>query len=195
MVQADTDLKAAQAAGKDKECPDEFNAAKATVDRSFEAYMTCRDQDAIELANKAIEMIKALCPKKYVAPPPPPPPAEPVVLKDVNFDFDKATLTKTAIGILRENIKILKANPGVSVRVEGHTCPFGTDEYNMRLGDRRAGAVKEFLVKDGKIAESRLSTISYGKTRLLMPCEPKQKNKFSKECSADRRAHFEVLGN
>jgi len=195
MVQADQDLQAARAAGKDRECPDEFNAAKATVDKSFEVYMTCRDEDAIALAKKAIDMIKALCPQKYVAPPPPPPPAkEPVVLKDINFDFDKATLTNAAIGILRSNIKVLKANPGVAVRIEGHTCAHGADDYNMRLGDRRAGAVKEFMVKEGKISESRMSTISYGETRLLMPETPTPKNKDSKEAKANRRVHFEVVG-
>jgi outer membrane protein OmpA-like peptidoglycan-associated protein len=194
MVQADMDLQAARAAGKDKECPDEFNAAKATVDRSYEAYMTCRDEDAIELAKKAIEMIKALCPQRYVAPPPPPPAPEPVVLRDINFDFDKATLTKTAVGILRDNIRVLNANPGVAVRIEGHTCAHGADDYNMRLGDRRAGAVKEFLVKEGKLSESRLSTISYGETRLLMPETPTPKNKDSVEAKSNRRVHFEVVG-
>jgi outer membrane protein OmpA-like peptidoglycan-associated protein len=193
MVQADMDLAAARAAGKDKECPDEFNAAKATIDKAYEVYMTCRTEDAIALANKAIEMIKALCPQKYVAPPPPPPPAEPVVLKDINFDFDKATLTKQAVSILRENIATLKANRGIAVRIEGHTCAHGADDYNMRLGDRRAGAVKEFLAKEGKISESRMSTISYGETRLLMPETPTPKNKDSVEAKANRRVHFEAV--
>jgi outer membrane protein OmpA-like peptidoglycan-associated protein len=196
MVQADNDLAAARAAGKDRECPDEFNASKATIDNAYEVYMTCRTEDAIELAKKSIEMTKALCPQKYVAPPPPPPPpaAEPVVLKDINFDFDKATLTSTAERILRDNIRVMKANPGISVRIEGHTCAHGMDDYNMRLGDRRAGAVMEFLAKEGNIGESRMSTISYGETRLIMPETPTPHNKDSVEAKANRRVHFEVIG-
>jgi outer membrane protein OmpA-like peptidoglycan-associated protein len=196
MVQADMDLQAARAAGKDRECPDEYNASKATLDKAYEVYMTCRTEDAIELAKKSIEMTKALCPAKYVAPTPPPPPpppaAEPIMLKDINFDFDKATLTSKAVGILRENIRVLKANPGITIRIEGNTCAHGADDYNMRLGERRAGAVKEYLAKEG-ISESRMSTISYGETRLLMPEIPTPTNKESVEAKANRRVHFEVI--
>jgi outer membrane protein OmpA-like peptidoglycan-associated protein len=209
-------LDEARMAGKDKECPAEFNAAKDMVDKSYEVYMACRTQEAIDMAQEAIGKIKALCPAKPVAemkpepkpvpvplplapPPPPPPPAlvpvvEPVkiILEDIHFDFDKATLTKVATGILDSNIKTLKENPGANVQIEGHTCAHGAEDYNMALSERRANAVKEYLVNQG-IAANRMTTISYGETRLAMPETPTPKNKESKEAKANRRVHFEII--
>ena len=212
LVDADEALDAAQAAGKDKECPQEYNAAKGMVDKAYETYMACLDKEAIAMAEDAIGKIKALCPPKPVVeikpapvpvptpkpepaptPPPPPPAAEPVkiVLEDIYFDFDKATLTKAAKEILARDIATLKENPGVKVQIEGHACAHGTEDYNMALGERRANAVKEYLVKEG-ISADRVTTISYGETRLAMPETPTSKNKQSKEAKANRRVHFEA---
>ena len=214
LVDADQALSEARAAGKDKECPAEFNAAKDMVDKAYETYMACRDKEAIAMAEKATGKIKALCPPKAVAeakpepkpapvpakpeptpPPPPPPPAAEsvkIVLEDIHFDFDKATLTKAAREILARDIATLKENQGVKVQIEGHTCAHGAEDYNMALGERRANAVKEYLVSQG-IAASRLTTISYGETRLAMPEIPTPKNKESKEAKTNRRVHFEVM--
>jgi outer membrane protein OmpA-like peptidoglycan-associated protein len=210
LVNADEALDEARKAGKDTECPAEFNAAKDMVDKAYEVYMSCRDKEAIAMAEEATGKINALCPPKPVVevkpepkpepapepppPPPPPPAAEPVkiVLEDIHFDFDKATLTNVATGILDSNIQTLKENPGVEVQIEGHTCAHGAEDYNMALGERRANAVKEYLVNQG-IAADRMSTISYGETRLAMPEIPTPKNKESKEAKANRRVHFEVI--
>jgi outer membrane protein OmpA-like peptidoglycan-associated protein len=212
LVNADRALDEARAAGKDKECPEEFNAAKDMVDKAYETYMACHTQEAIDMANKAIAEIKALCPAKPVAemkpeptpvpapapeatPPPPAPVVEPVkiVLEDIHFDFDKATLTEAATGILDSDIKTLKENPGIKVQIEGHTCSHGAEDYNMALGERRADAVKEYLENQG-IAADRLTTISYGKTRPLCVEEPTPQNKNSKCMKENRRVHFEVIG-
>ena len=214
LVDADQALSEARAAGKDKECPAEFNAAKDMVDKAYETYMACLDKEAIAMAEKATGKIKALCPPKAVAeakpepkpapvpakpeptpPPPPPPPAAEsvkIVLEDIHFDFDKATLTKAAREILARDIATLKENQGVKVQIEGHTCAHGAEDYNMALGERRANAVKEYLVSQG-IAASRLTTISYGETRLAMSEIPTPKNKESKEAKTNRRVHFEVM--
>ena len=84
LVDADEALNGARAAGKDKECPAEFNAAKDMVDKAYETYMSCHTRDAIDMANAAIAKIKALCPPRAVAEvkpepepvAPPPPPVE-----------------------------------------------------------------------------------------------------------------------
>ncbi len=140
-------------------------------------------------------------PKPEPTPPPPPAPKPEVkpapapikiVLEDVHFDFDKATLTNEAKDILARDINTLKTNPSIKVQVEGHTCAHGKDDYNMALGDRRANAVKEYLVNAG-IAADRLTTISYGETRLAMPETPTAKNKNSTEAKENRRVHFEVI--
>jgi len=114
------------------------------------------------------------------------------VLEDVHFDFDKATLTEEAQEILARDVRTIKENAGVKVQIEGHTCAHGKEDYNMALGERRANAVKEYLVKEG-IDASRLSTISYGETRLAKPETPTPKNKNSSEANANRRVHFEVI--
>ena len=209
LVQADRALNEARSAGKDKECPEEFNAAKDMVDKAYEIYMACQDKAAIAMANDATGKIKALCPPKPVVekkpepkpeppaskptPPPPPPVVEPVkiILEDIHFDFDKAILTKVALDILDSNIKILKDNPGINVQIEGHTCAHGSEDYNTALGERRANAVKEYLANKG-ISADRMTTISYGETRLAMPEIPTPKNKDSKEAKTNRRVHFEV---
>ena len=64
LVKADQALDEARAAGKDRECPVEFNAAKDMVDKAYEIYMACRTKEAIAMANDAIGKIKALCPAK-----------------------------------------------------------------------------------------------------------------------------------
>jgi peptidoglycan-associated lipoprotein len=110
---------------------------------------------------------------------PPPPPRTPGVAKsssdilgseaqDVYFDYDKNdiradgrdTLTNDAAVIKR----ILAADPGFTIVIEGHCDERGSEEYNLALGDRRALAVKEFLVQLG-VPDGRLKTISFGKER------------------------------
>jgi len=208
LINADRALDEARAAGKDKECPSEFNALKDQVDKAYETYMACRTQEAIDMAQDAIDKIKALCPAKAVAavkpepkPMPAPPPPAPaavvapvkIVLEDIHFDFDKATLTKVATGILDSDIKTLKENMGLNVQIEGNTCQHGSDDYNMRLGERRASAVREYLAGEGGIAESRMPTISYGETRPLCEENPTPKNKNSECMQSNRRVHFEDI--
>jgi OmpA-OmpF porin, OOP family len=139
-------------------------------------------------------------PQEEVAPPPPPPPSSPapkpatekIVLEEIHFDFDKATLTAAAKRILKQTVTIIKNNPGIRIQIEGHACAHGPAVYNMSLSERRANTVKEYLVKAG-ISRDRLRTIAYGKTRLAMPEIPTKTNKNSRECTANRRVHFEVI--
>jgi outer membrane protein OmpA-like peptidoglycan-associated protein len=109
------------------------------------------------------------------APPPPPPPAPPkareiFTLHGVHFAFDKAVLTQVAKDTLQTAIKYLKEHPDVRVEVQGHTDAKGTVEYNMKLGERRAEAVKAYLASQG-IAASRISTKSFGKSQPVAPNE------------------------
>jgi OOP family OmpA-OmpF porin len=132
-------------------------------------------------------------PKKEVEPAAAKVEPAPIVLEDVHFDFDKATLTDSAKAILSKNIAVIKANPGIAIRIEGNTCQHGADDYNMRLGERRASAVKEYLAKEGGIDESRMTTISYGQTRPLCEAKPTPKNKNDECMKSNRRVHFEVV--
>jgi len=96
-------------------------------------------------------------------PPPPPPVKEKLVLRGVHFDFNKANIRPGDAAVLDEAASTLKANPNVDVDVNGYCDAIGGEEYNLRLSDRRANAVVDYLVKDG-IAENRLHPHGYGKT-------------------------------
>ncbi len=82
-------------------------------------------------------------------------------LKDVNFDFDAASLDEVGQAALRENAQWLLDNPNVRVNVEGHCDERGTNEYNVALGQKRARQVIEFLQSLG-VPPSRMTEISYG---------------------------------
>jgi len=217
LVKADQALDEARRAGKDRECPAEFNAAKDMVDKAYVVYYACRTQEAIDMANEAIRKIKALCPAKSVSVKV----AEPVIilvaepkveekvkvvvsepkveekviilaLEDIHFDFDKSILTKEAQVILKRNIQILKENPKAKIRIAGYTSASGTDEYNQKLSERRANAVKDYLVNEGVATPERLSKIGYGEANPAM-YEAAPKDLYSKAAKANMRVLFEII--
>jgi peptidoglycan-associated lipoprotein len=105
----------------------------------------------------------------------PAPPVEPAPAEDPNaiflrevrdayFDFNKADIRADAREALAKTAEYLRNNPGVRVTVEGHCDERGSTEYNLALGDRRAGAVKQYLVSLG-ISADRISTVSFGKEK------------------------------
>lgn len=82
----------------------------------------------------------------------------------VFFDFDKSTLTAKAQETLDKQAAWLSRVPSATILIEGHCDERGTREYNLALGERRATAVKDYLISKG-VAASRIKTISYGKER------------------------------
>ena len=82
----------------------------------------------------------------------------------VFFDFDKAVIMAAAEKTLKRQAAWMKQYGGVTVTVEGHCDERGTREYNLALGERRANAVKNYLVALG-VDAGRIATISYGKER------------------------------
>ncbi len=82
----------------------------------------------------------------------------------VFYATNKSTLTTASRDVLRKQAAWLRKNKNVSVTVEGHADERGTREYNLALGERRANAVKDYLMTYG-ISGSRISVISYGKER------------------------------
>jgi peptidoglycan-associated lipoprotein len=82
----------------------------------------------------------------------------------VFFDLDQHTIRADAQATLQKQAAWLQKYPSVKLMVEGHCDERGTREYNLALGDRRAYAVKEFLVSLG-VDAARLQTKSYGKER------------------------------
>ena len=82
----------------------------------------------------------------------------------VFFGYDSSDLDSDALELLQDQVAWLKQNSGVSVTIEGHCDERGTREYNLALGEKRAQAVKNYLIGLG-INPDRVSTISYGKER------------------------------
>ncbi|MFV0477165.1 MAG: peptidoglycan-associated lipoprotein Pal [Parahaliea sp.] len=79
------------------------------------------------------------------------------------FEFDSSTLKPEAQAALDAHIALLKTNDR-NVRLEGHTDERGTREYNMALGERRANAVRDYMVVNG-IPNYRIESISYGEEK------------------------------
>jgi outer membrane protein OmpA-like peptidoglycan-associated protein len=115
-----------------------------------------------------------------------------LAFEDVHFDFDRATLKPEAQAVLKRNIQVLKENPQTQIRIAGYTSASGTEAYNQTLSERRAGAVKEYLVKEGVIASDRLSMIGYGETRPAM-YEAAPQNLYSEAAKANMRVLFEIV--
>lgn len=80
------------------------------------------------------------------------------------FDFDQAIVKRTGHAELDKHADALKNNRGYSVRLEGHADERGTREYNLALGERRAMAVRAYLVNQG-VSSRQLETISYGEEK------------------------------
>jgi outer membrane protein OmpA-like peptidoglycan-associated protein len=117
--------------------------------------------------------------------PPPPPVKKQIVLRGVNFDFDKATLRADAIRILDEALQILKDEGSVDIIVQGHTDSVGTDEYNMGLSRRRGNAVREYFVKHG-IAATRITAEGLGESK------PVASNKTADGRAQNRRVELHI---
>lgn len=85
-------------------------------------------------------------------------------LRDVFFGYDSWTISDDQRQSLNRDAEWLKSNPGAMIKVEGHCDERGTSAYNLVLGEKRAKAVRNYLVELG-ISANRLSVVSYGKER------------------------------
>jgi peptidoglycan-associated lipoprotein len=82
----------------------------------------------------------------------------------IYFEFDSSTLDEAGRSTLQAIASHLRATPRSALTIEGHCDERGTAEYNVALGERRAGTIRDYLVRLG-IDGSRLSIISYGEER------------------------------
>ncbi|GGF11056.1 hypothetical protein GCM10011611_15870 [Aliidongia dinghuensis] len=106
--------------------------------------------------------------------PPAPPAASAGANLKVEFGFNSAALTGPATKAL-DNLGHALTDPSLkdaSFQIAGHTDAVGSDEANLALSERRAAAVKDYLVAKYGIDQNRLKTVGYGKTQLLDPANP-----------------------
>ncbi len=109
------------------------------------------------------------------------------VLKEVQFEFDRADLRPEAFPILNEVVRLLKVNPDVElVSIEGHTDDVGTDEHNNELSEARAKSVLNYLVQRG-IASKRLTSKGFGESKPIAP------NTTDEGRAKNRRVEFHIL--
>ncbi len=106
-------------------------------------------------------------------------------LKDIFFDYDRSSIRPDQAAGLRDDVAWLTSNAGKKVTIEGHCDERGTSEYNVALGERRAQAVKDYLVAAGVPAD-RISIVSYGKERPFVVGHDESAWKWN------RRGHFVV---
>ena len=106
-------------------------------------------------------------------------------LANVLFDYDKADLTEATRAVLQKNAEWMRRWASTKVQVEGHADSRGTTEYNLALGERRAAAVKDYLVSLG-IAADRISIVSKGEE------EPTCREEVETCWSQNRRGVFLV---
>jgi peptidoglycan-associated lipoprotein len=85
-------------------------------------------------------------------------------LQTIHFPYDSSEIVGENREALENNIRIMKDNPNLRVQIEGHCDERGGIQYNLALGERRAGAVKQRMLAAG-IAPSRIDTISMGKEK------------------------------
>jgi len=126
-------------------------------------------------------------------PPAPPPPAAQSSpseeelfsqnVKDIYFAYDKSDIGSDQQSSIQDDVNFLKQHPGIHFTIEGHCDERGSTEYNLALGDSRAGAVKGALVSAGVSGDS-VKTVSYGKEKPFC-------SESNEQCwQQNRRGHF-----
>jgi outer membrane protein OmpA-like peptidoglycan-associated protein/tetratricopeptide (TPR) repeat protein len=114
-----------------------------------------------------------------------------IQIPNIYFDYDKATIRPESFPVLEEIVSYLNENPGIRVELSAHTDSRGSDAYNLKLSDKRAKSVVDYLIGKG-IDRNRMLGKGYGETRLVNEC------KNGVQCSEEqhemnRRVEMKVL--
>lgn len=107
----------------------------------------------------------------------------PTGLQVIYFDYNSYSLRPDALALLKENADLIKLNRDALIQIEGHTDERGTQEYNFALGEKRALAVREYLMSMG-VSGDRMVTISYGEE------DPQEAGHTEAAWSKNRRSEF-----
>lgn len=109
-----------------------------------------------------------------------------IVLNNVFFDFDKATLKSESYPELNRIIDVMKKSPAMTIEIAGHTDSVGAEEYNLSLSERRAKAVVAYLLDKG-VERARINTAFFGEQK------PTTTNDTKEGRSKNRRVEFKIL--
>lgn len=108
-----------------------------------------------------------------------------IVLRNITFDFDKDIIKESSYPELDKLIDLLNSNKAIKVELSAHTDDKGSDDYNLKLSERRARSVANYLIKNG-IYEERLTAIGYGEQKPLVP------NDTEENMEKNRRVEFKI---
>jgi peptidoglycan-associated lipoprotein len=126
------------------------------------------ERERAEAARRAIEAARAM------------------LLQTIYYDYDSDELRADARAVLDDKLRVLNANPGLRIRIEGHCDERGTDQYNLALGRRRADQAKRYLLDRG-IDPSRVETMSFGRER------PVAMGATEDAWAQNRRGEFQIV--
>ncbi|WP_286912671.1 OmpA family protein [Flavobacterium sp. UBA4197] len=112
-----------------------------------------------------------------------------IVLKDINFEFNKSNITQEGAFELDKLVQVMQNNTQMVIMVKSHTDNRGNDHYNMRLSDRRAKATVQYVISKG-IAANRISGKGYGESEPKTDCK---ENCTEAEHAANRRSEFLII--
>ena len=136
-----------------------------------------------------------LSPPPHRPVPPPPAPSKPAppakvidrMVLQVLFDLNKDTLTEADLKELQKAVAFVKKYPGARIRLDGYTDSTGTDAYNIKLSERRAAAVKDYLVKEAGVESSKITAVGHGKA------DPVADNETAEGRAKNRRVEVSIL--
>ncbi len=154
-----------------KYCPEKIAKAKELGRQAAEAYWACNNDEAMRLLAEARRLAKEAegCgpppvaqvePEKVVAPPPPP--GKVCITLNIQFDYNKAAVKPKYHNVIGKVAEFMKKYPTTTAVIEGHADNRGTASYNMKLSERRADSVRNYLIEKFGIESSRLSSKGYG---------------------------------
>ena len=108
------------------------------------------------------------------------------MLFNVNFDFDKSNIRVESYPILEHALDVLKEYPDMKVVISGHTDSFGSDEYNIKLSERRVNSVYDYLVSHG-VSKGRITKEAFGEKK------PLRENDSPIDRAFNRRVEFKIV--
>lgn len=117
---------------------------------------------------------------------------KPIVIQNVLYDFNSATLREESKTVLNGIVKILKDNPKIKIELASHTDSIGSDAYNMKLSQDRAQSCVDYIIQNG-IEEARIFAKGYGKSKPVAPNSLPNGKDNPDGRQLNRRTEFTVL--
>jgi len=151
-----------------KYCPDKIAKAKELASEGASTYWACHNTESSRLlaeARRLAEEAEKCGPPVAAAPVPENPPVKVCIPLNIKFDIDSAEILPKYDLDIAKVADFMKKNPTTTAAIEGHTDNVGTEKYNLKLSQRRADSVVNYLVDKFGIERSRLSAKGYGMSR------------------------------